>query len=121
MPAYKDGKYISIPAEGALVASIERYAAEHSLALGTAAAKLAERGLFALAMPEPADRDPHDGTEPSARAWLEQLPNAWLAHELERRMGAGVSDEAYGEAKSRADAAEAKLAIIAATIGSAAA
>jgi hypothetical protein len=108
-------KVISVPIESAgTVGRIERYATEHDLPLGRAAAELVVAGLETIAARAPAEAD--NGPEPVTVVSLETVPIEWLTDELIRRAGNRGEAEAAMQradaAVTRAEAVEGQLATL---------
>jgi hypothetical protein len=93
---------IAMPAEGALLAAIEKRARDADIALGRAALELAEHGLEALNRPAPDDAP---GPLPLADVHVDAL-----FAELQRRFAYAGDRSAELAAIARADVAEARLA-----------
>lgn len=109
MPAYKDGKYISVPADGALLKRIERFAGAADLSVAAAATALIEDAL--------ADADAAPADTPN----LAEIGTVALFAELKKRIDQLAEPAALQEAQARAESAEAMLAQVRAALGSVAA
>lgn len=104
---------VSIHLRGDTLAAFRTFASDQDLTLGRAGSRLIEEALRPKQeQAAPAASVHWDGGEPSAKAILRELPNGWLADELARRMGEGVSTEEYAAAVTRAEKAEGQLALI---------
>jgi hypothetical protein len=126
MPAFKDGKYISVPADGATLKVIEARAKREDVALGQAALAMINDALAKPPGPaaEPTPAAEWNGTRKDAVVFLENVPDAWLIEELVRRYETTVGSDDHqavlqerDAAVARADAAEGQLATVRAQLG----